>query len=1142
VIVLPAGYGHWTDERRRVVLAHELAHIQRRDVLWQLVARLACILYWCHPLVWLANWRMRVEREFACDDAVLTMGEAPNDYASQLVDVAATLLATSKTPAHAVAMISRSSLERRVRLILQPCVKRTPVTTATARALTVGMLAGVIAVSLMSPSASQDVPATKSEVANSQEKKADSSTETTGQETQITEREASAKEPAAATTVVSGEVVDEQGLPAAGAVVSFYYLDKKLSTSADAQGRFQIAVPNDRLRGGILIAAGPAGLLGYAQLPWELEADKPVVSPTVKLQAPRSLDIDVAQQDGQVAAGVKIVINSTFVTIASGTTDSDGHVRLTIPQSAPVSFVLADAKKNGVDYVRFRAPNIPVSDPYQLAQDHSERIKLTLSPTRSLTVQVHDPNGKPIAGAQVYPWYFELPKKGGYANLGVLWAKETGLDGIVTYDNIPFENERELTIWARKEGYVARERLMIDTKTADPIVTSTLFPLVPVSGKVTYPDGTPAAGIPVLAGGGSLRMDDYRGDATTAEDGSFRLNVDPETFCMFVAGDNKRWASGVESRIVLHQPVDGIELKLQPATRVFGRLTAKGSDVPLANEYVSLYLKRAQDENDYYSWPKEKQLPNPEDSRKAVLPRIIKGAQTDKDGRFEFYTGPGAYYLIVQNRVDAPNFVIKDQPELEVNLQAERALAGTLEGRVVLATDPNQGVPEVLVFGYPLGNSLGNMIRATTNNEGRFQSKRSITGQLVGASTKDHKFGGIVRIDAGAETTVLPLGPTATLKGTLIAEETGGPAAGEEIGASIRVEDEGGAFMMAFQRSGTTDEAGRFEITGVIPGQKYDLHVVRERDADGGARSWGRVHEVEPKSAGVIALGELRLRRPNRPPTTEDYVARAFGKPEELASRFAQRLADGALTYQQVLLFVADRNSATTRRFFEARHDGDEANTALRRALANYLIIGVDATQADFLRKLEITTPNENDATIALVNTRGTLIVEAAVTQLETGGELDRRLLTEFLNTRNIPLPNAAEILTSALAKATREDKRVLVQVSGPDCAPCILLSRFLDRHEALIERDYVYLKLDSRMPSADEVIKKLQPTGGRGIPWTVILSAEGESLITSDSEKGNIGFPSEPEGKVHFEKMLRTTRKRLTDEEIQSLIADLDQ
>ncbi|MBK5189176.1 MAG: M56 family metallopeptidase, partial [Gemmatimonadaceae bacterium] len=71
VIALPEAAREWPHDRRRVVVMHEMAHIARRDSATQLMATLACVAYWIHPLVILAARRLRAECERACDERVL---------------------------------------------------------------------------------------------------------------------------------------------------------------------------------------------------------------------------------------------------------------------------------------------------------------------------------------------------------------------------------------------------------------------------------------------------------------------------------------------------------------------------------------------------------------------------------------------------------------------------------------------------------------------------------------------------------------------------------------------------------------------------------------------------------------------------------------------------------------------------------------------------------------------------------------------------------------------------------------------------------------------------------------------------------------------------------------------------------------
>jgi beta-lactamase regulating signal transducer with metallopeptidase domain len=118
VILLPAQADQWSPERRRIVLLHELAHIKRWDCLTQTIARLACAVYWFNPLVWIAARRMRVERERACDDLVLSAGCKASDYAGHLLEIARTFRRVPRVAA--IAMARSSQLEGRIAAIVDP--------------------------------------------------------------------------------------------------------------------------------------------------------------------------------------------------------------------------------------------------------------------------------------------------------------------------------------------------------------------------------------------------------------------------------------------------------------------------------------------------------------------------------------------------------------------------------------------------------------------------------------------------------------------------------------------------------------------------------------------------------------------------------------------------------------------------------------------------------------------------------------------------------------------------------------------------------------------------------------------------------------------------------------------------------------
>jgi beta-lactamase regulating signal transducer with metallopeptidase domain len=87
-IVLPA----WTLRELpapdlNVILLHEFAHLRRWDDWTNLIQKIVRALFFFHPAVWWIEKRISVEREMACDDAVLAETANPRGYATCLVSL-----------------------------------------------------------------------------------------------------------------------------------------------------------------------------------------------------------------------------------------------------------------------------------------------------------------------------------------------------------------------------------------------------------------------------------------------------------------------------------------------------------------------------------------------------------------------------------------------------------------------------------------------------------------------------------------------------------------------------------------------------------------------------------------------------------------------------------------------------------------------------------------------------------------------------------------------------------------------------------------------------------------------------------------------------------------------------------------------
>lgn len=148
-VILPAGADEWPEDRIRIVLAHELAHVRRGDWAAQMLAEILRAVNWFNPLLWIAARRLRVESEHACDDEVLNLGVGGTDYAAHLLELARAASRHRRTgwPGFpAPAMVRPSSLERRVRAMLNTRLNRTPATRRGRSLATAGLLVLTLAV------------------------------------------------------------------------------------------------------------------------------------------------------------------------------------------------------------------------------------------------------------------------------------------------------------------------------------------------------------------------------------------------------------------------------------------------------------------------------------------------------------------------------------------------------------------------------------------------------------------------------------------------------------------------------------------------------------------------------------------------------------------------------------------------------------------------------------------------------------------------------------------------------------------------------------------------------------------------------------------------------------------------------------
>jgi beta-lactamase regulating signal transducer with metallopeptidase domain len=525
VVLLPAGADSWPAVRRRDVLAHELAHIHRRDFLTQTLAQLACAVYWFNPLAWTAARRLRTERERACDDIVLTAGARASEYAEHLLDLARSLRSRHRHSLAALAMARPSQLEGRLLAILD---ERAPRRGVTRRAVMLGLLTlATVTLPLSLVRLGVQVAA----AGPAQE-----------------EHRASPRH-AEPSRTVTGRVVDAQGKPVPGARVAVvaerrkqvgdignfqrYQLAAMAAAESDREGRFQVdfpAIPPARLAGLSAIALAP----GYGLDGSSLKTDSTRQEATITLDPEKMVEGRLVDVQGLPAAGVSVRVRSLTVRShgyhpydpqgsaslwpAPVATDADGRFRLR-GLSAPTAIELE------VEDPRFAHQTLEIA-----AGDEGRTNAKTMSlvPAQAIDVRVvRAADGKPMAGAWVN---IRAEKRNPYS-----WGETAGAraDDQGRVRIVPWPGDGFTILAYPKEGepYLRREASLDWPKGAvQQSVEVKLKRGVVVRGKLTEePSGQPVAGAGISYYQTHRNNPRYDGsfnrDTVSGPDGTFNLVV-----------------------------------------------------------------------------------------------------------------------------------------------------------------------------------------------------------------------------------------------------------------------------------------------------------------------------------------------------------------------------------------------------------------------------------------------------------------------------------------------------------------------------------------------------------------------------------------------------------------------------------------
>ncbi|QDV48104.1 carboxypeptidase regulatory-like domain-containing protein [Gimesia fumaroli] len=960
--------------------------------------------------------------------------------------------------------------------------------------------------------------------------------------------------------VLSGVVVDEQDQPAEGVkvFVEWQYPEQdRAETKTDKQGRFTLRVSAQSVRHQAVQAVvnSPPQMAQHA-LPWVIKGKDPSLGKLrLQLQPAQRVELHVVDATGKPIADAKTGIMGDYRIWGTRETDSKGQVVYHVPHDVKIKYVFALSDRHGADYKAYVLPRGQSGDKITrppALPDHS--VQLKLEGAQPLRVQLKEPDGTPIAGVNVSPWYIKKPDQPQDLNLSYFYKliqQTTDAEGNVVFGWIPRWHQTPLTIWPRDQEHV-HQRGSYDPKTGEGTLTIKLEKLVPISGKITLPDGSPAKGISVSASGEGYQFDSFRKSAHTDEQGRYVIKAAPNQVYLVVVND-KKWASAPHTGFALwpDKPIENLDFQLRPATRLFGRVTVGSQNEPVKGQRIHVY-QYGQDANNMQGV----KLPNPENSNKWVQPITVHSTSTDENGKFELSVGDGKFdirgpaQIAVQRTNTVQKFEIAGESEKEFNFHAVRPEKGILEGTIV-AGNPPQPVPDAEVTGIYRASLAGGDMKATTDKSGKFKVERELHRTVIYARSQDKKLAGVVEIGPDDKTVTVSLRPLGTASGQLVDAKTKQPMQEREIsyGVKVHLGNNNAPWRTSFGGKTTTDQEGRFEISNLVLGQKYDINLVIRPKDNPNRISWRSVETVKAEESQPIDLGVLEVKpppKPYKPPTLEERIAKAFNVEGTPLERFAKSKRDAKITMQHLLILFGDPQSEAVKQFMTLRYQDQD----VRKELYSFLVMAVDtsADKRDAAQELAKTLGKNLDGvhadfSLVITDEQGKPIANADAGSLSTDGKINKEKILALLKAHTVPTLDAQELLATALKQAKKENKRIIIQETATWCGPCRLLSRFLVKERELWERDYLWIKIDHRWTGSREMMKTMRAGAQGGIPWWAILDQDGKVLVTSNDEEGtNIGFPGEQSGHEHFRSMLEKTAIRLTPMDINTLVESLKQ
>lgn len=196
----------------------------------------------------------------------------------------------------------------------------------------------------------------------------------------------------------------------------------------------------------------------------------------------------------------------------------------------------------------------------------------------------------------------------------------------------------------------------------------------PIRGRVTRPDGSPAAGLLLTATGvawdGDRLWHKNHTQARTADDGTYEMKAfSNRLYAVTVEDDN--WAVATKSTVIVGEgdPTEGVNFRVQRGTLIQGTVTNGTNLKPIAGAYVSLCEEIAQS----LLIPRTRNGSQPRSSPARIEDgtrlQMFRTARTDDRGRYSFRVGPGTFQIgVLPSTTKFKTISVKDEEILNQDI------------------------------------------------------------------------------------------------------------------------------------------------------------------------------------------------------------------------------------------------------------------------------------------------------------------------------------------------------------------------------------------------------------------------------------------------------------------------------------------